>query len=370
MESAHYYPWRLTKWFNDTFGTPLQLEFRYISTVQVPIIPGMSIPTNKTINQYGWIGSSGQLTHYIIKAEKDSVGAQIYQPAAMGKFDSVQSDFLPITFSPLSIDTVDGQSDVVTCTRESINTHTKRTLAFSDELSTKADLSALDLKQDKLSDAQVSAIDSVVDERKTVVKYDDNSIVAYDIDGTLSQNALDVSGKNIIEVKIGNAVTAIGPHCFDSYKQLVNVYIPNSVTTIDRYAFIECDNLTGLLIPESVTTIGDYAFYGCDSLTSEVIIPDSVTSIGEEVFVVTHCPKFVIGSGVTNIGRNVFLGNGGRIKEVIFRGKTLAEVQSMTNYPWSINDTSIIKTENNATQEWVLEQLSALEARIAALENN
>ena len=160
MESTHYYPWRLTKWFNDTFGTPLQLEFRYISTVQVPLIPGMSIPSNKTINQYGWIGSSGQLTHYIIKAEQTNPNSPIYHPTAMGKFDSQQSDFLPITFSLLSIDTVDGQSGVVTCTREDINTHTRRTLAFSDELSVKADLSALDLKQDKLTDEQMANVNT------------------------------------------------------------------------------------------------------------------------------------------------------------------------------------------------------------------
>lgn len=317
----------------------------------------------------------------------------------------------PITFDEyeLSIETMDGETGNINCTRESTNPVivSQRYVAYEDDVSAvfsvKADLSAVEsvstdiadlsaslsdyytksetsstseistalaLKQDKLSDVQVSAINSVVDERKTVVKYDDNSIVAYDIDGTLLQNALDISGKNIIEVKIGNAVTAIGAHCFDSYKQLVNVYIPNSVTTIDRYAFIECDNLTGLLIPESVTTIGDYAFYSCESLTSELIIPDSVTSIGIEAFVTTHCPKFVIGSGVTNIGAHAFLGNGGRIKEMTFKGKTLAEVQSMTNYPWSISDTSIIKTWNTASQEWVLEQLSALEARIAALENN
>lgn len=55
---------------------------------------------------------------------------------------------------------------------------------------------------------------------------------------------------------------------------------------------------------------------------------------------------------------------------VTFKGKTLAEVQAMADYPWDIEDTSIIKTYNIATQEWVLEQLSALEARIAALENN
>lgn len=219
------------------------------------------------------------------------------------------------------------------------------------------------MKQDKLSNRQVSAINSVVDERKTVVTYTDNTTAEFDVEGELTSDIF--PDKQIVaSVKIGNAVTAIGAHCFDTCRQLVNVYIPSSVATIDRYAFIECDSLTGLLIPESVTSIGDYAFYGCDSLTDELTIPDSVTSIGVEAFAISFCSKFVIGKGVTNIGARAFVGNGGRITEMTFKGKTLAEVQSMTNYPWSIGDTSIIKTWNTASKEYVDEQIAQIMALI------
>lgn len=152
VQFKNYHPWELTKWFSDTFSTPLQLEFRYIGTIQVPLIPGMPLPTNKTINQYGWIGSVGQLTHYIIKAEKTIPNVDIYYPTAMGKFDSTSSDFLPITASATSIETVDGQSDVVTCTRTGSHYNTTRELAFRDELSAKADLSALNAVENSLSD--------------------------------------------------------------------------------------------------------------------------------------------------------------------------------------------------------------------------
>jgi len=49
------------------------------------------------------------------------------------------------------------------------------------------------------------------------------------------------------------------------------------------------------MIPNSVTSIGDYAFAGCSNLTS-----------------------------------------------LIFQGKTLSEIQEIENYPWGIEDTSII----------------------------
>lgn len=137
VESTQYNPWKLTKWYNDTFSKPLQLEFKYIKTIEVPLFPGMPLPTNKTINQYGWIGSSDALTHYIIKAEKTNPNVDMYYPTAMGKFDSTSSDFKPITItsSTLSIETVDGQSGVVTCTRTGTNTHITRPLAYRDELS-------------------------------------------------------------------------------------------------------------------------------------------------------------------------------------------------------------------------------------------
>jgi hypothetical protein len=90
-------------------------------------------------------------------------------------------------------------------------------------------------------------------------------------------------------------------------KEIKEEYIPKNI--------IKC------VILNSVTSIGDFTFWNCKSL-KEIIIPDSVTSIGAYVF---H--------------------NYNLLKEVIFKGKTLDEVKQMENYPWDINDESIIKCE-------------------------
>ena len=67
-------------------------------------------------------------------------------------------------------------------------------------------------------------------------------------------------------------------------KEIEEIYIPR--------------NITRCFVPDSVTCIGMYAFYGCDSL-----------------------------------------------KEVAFKGKTLEEVKQLYNYPFGIEDESIIKCE-------------------------
>ena len=90
------------------------------------------------------------------------------------------------------------------------------------------------------------------------------------------------------------------------------------MTSIGNCAFYNCGRLTSVTIPDSVTSIGNSAFQGCSGLTS-VTIPTRVTSIGNWAF--GDC------SGLTS---------------VTFQGKTLAQVQEMDNYPWGIEDTSII----------------------------
>ena len=95
--------------------------------------------------------------------------------------------------------------------------------------------------------------------------------------------------------------------------------IPNSVTHIAYNAFSFCELLTSITIPNNVTSIGAWVFSYCKSLTS-ITIPDSVISIGNSVFV--GCDS---------------------LKEVVFKGKTLDEVKQMKNYPFGIEDESIIK---------------------------
>lgn len=49
-----------------------------------------------------------------------------------------------------------------------------------------------------------------------------------------------------------------------------------------------------------------------------------------------------IGSNVTSIGNSAF-NNCSGLTSVTFSGKTLEQIQAMENYPWGIEDTSIIK---------------------------
>lgn len=59
-----------------------------------------------------------------------------------------------------------------------------------------------------------------------------------------------------------------------------------------------------------------------------------------------------IPSIVTSIGANAFQ-DCASLTSVVFKGKTLTQVQNMTDYPWGISDTSIITTWNDASKEYV-----------------
>lgn len=74
-----------------------------------------------------------------------------------------------------------------------------------------------------------------------------------------------------------------------------------------------------MTIPDSVTSIEEKAFAYCSSLTS-VTIPDSVMSISKDVF--DGCDK---------------------LANLSFEGKTFEQVKAMENYPFGIEDESVIK---------------------------
>ena len=80
-------------------------------------------------------------------------------------------------------------------------------------------------------------------------------------------------------------------------------------------------NIVKCIIPDSVTYIYSFSFFCCESLKS-ITIPDSVKSVGDSAF--CYCKS---------------------LKQVIFKGKTLDEVKQMKNYPFRIEDESIIKCE-------------------------
>lgn len=158
--------------------------------------------------------------------------------------------------------------------------------------------SELSTKQDVLEDAQISAIDSVVSARATEMVFDDGVVSAFMWAG-------EVSRKDIIDAGLHDGDLG------EWLRRPVDVRFGNAVTSIGGWTFNDCNFLTSVTIPKSVTSIGKSAFYQCGSLAS-----------------------------------------------LVFKGKTLAEVKAMSNYPWGINNTSIISTWNAASQEWVDSKLS------------
>jgi hypothetical protein len=128
-------------------------------------------------------------------------------------------------------------------------------------------------------------------------------------------------------------------------KTITKCIIPNSVTSIGSGAFWGCESLKEINISNSVISIGESTFYYCIAL-KEITIPNSVTSISHKAFVCCESlTSITISDSVTNIGRWAF-SHCDSLKEIIFKGKTLKQVKQMENYPFGIEDESIIKCEN------------------------
>ena len=203
--------------------------------------------------------------------------------------------------------------------------------------------SELSTKQDVLADAQISAIDSVVSARATQMVFDDGAVSSFNWVGEVSRKDIIDAGlydsasyewlRKPVDVRLGDAVTSIGNEAFTECTSLKSITIPASMKSIGDATFDFCTNLTSISILEGITAIGEAAFGRCVNLTN-IIMPASVVSIGRDVF-------FDVS-----------------LRSLVFKGKTLAEVQAMPNYPWGISNTSIISTWNDASQEWVDSKLS------------
>lgn len=142
----------------------------------------------------------------------------------------------------------------------------------------------------------------------------------------------------------------------DKILTATEVKIGTAVTGIDYSAFNGCSNLTKVTIPDSVVTIGEMAFGACYALVS-LEIPDGVSTINNLFNYTDVHAEVVFGKGVQSISQGMF--HYVSPASVTFKGKTMAEVQAMADYPWDITDTSIIKTWNDASKEYVDETLSA-----------
>ena len=182
----------------------------------------------------------------------------------------------------------------------------------------------------------------------TTLEFVDGSTQTKEISGIVTQQNIGIYGDRYSSdttlklCSLGKNVTEIDEYTFRHFESLTSINIPNSVTSIGRDAFYNCYSLPSITIPNSVSSIRRETFFGCSSLTS-INIPNSVYSIGRETFFGCNSLTSInIPNSVSSIGYYAFY-SCESLSSVIFEGKTNEQVIAMSNFPWGINNTSLIK---------------------------
>ena len=206
-----------------------------------------------------------------------------------------------------------------------------------------------------LTEEQIAAIDSVVDERKTIVKYVNDDVVELDISGTIETSDIPDIG-NVKEIKFGTTVTELGDQLID-YRApyLSKVEIPDSVTNIGEYAFRDCGNLTDVKFGNGLQRIEEGAFSSCGLTTVE--LPESLKKIYNAAFsgnanlTTVYIPKYVdyLDDYIFYVCPNA---------KIVFLDRTLEEVvnigayNGMKLYPWGVDKNQIYAIDSTDSYEF------------------
>ena len=143
-----YGSWYLSMYNGTTFDPPTEMTFGYRFTIKVRV--GNRIRT-WGVDSYCWYGG-----RYIIKAEKGEDDTY-YRPTTFGWLatsPTTQIDWYETTYTDTlstTIATVSGSNDISCSRNEFRPTQFQRDVAFTDELSAKADISALNVVESSLS---------------------------------------------------------------------------------------------------------------------------------------------------------------------------------------------------------------------------
>ena len=109
-------------------------------------------------------------------------------------------------------------------------------------------------------------------------------------------------------------VSAIGESAFEGCKELTDVVIPDSAMSVGNYAFEGCSALASIVIGKSVASLGDRVFAKCPNLRSVTLRSESI--VAARYNWIKNVPtlfgakvrEYIIGDGVTAIGRDAFYG--------------------------------------------------------------
>ena len=109
-----YGSWFLSEYNGTTFDPPIEMTYGFRQTITMQI---GHRPYTWSVGSYCWYGG-----RYIIKAEKLNEDDRYYSPTTFGWLNTSprQIEWYETTYTDnlrMSIDTVDGQSGIITCTR-------------------------------------------------------------------------------------------------------------------------------------------------------------------------------------------------------------------------------------------------------------
>lgn len=97
---------------------------------------------------------------------------------------------------------------------------------------------------------------------------------------------------DIVNVEIGEGITAIGDNMFRQFTSLKSISLPKSLISVGDYAFFHNSSLVSINFPSALRSIGSFAFAACSSLDS-ISFDDMTSTLNLGVCAFVDCEKMV-----------------------------------------------------------------------------
>lgn len=114
--------------------------------------------------------------------------------------------------------------------------------------------------------AQLNGNAHAKDPALTYIKYDDGSLSALTVSGSLTSNTIPNKAE-MVYAEVGNQVTAIVGESFKYSPKLKEVKLPTSVVRLDGSGFQQMNQGIAVNVPNSVSSIGGYVFSNSNNLS-------------------------------------------------------------------------------------------------------